>query len=146
MLGESFSLAGMQERIWREFKDERLLFLLPNGTVSSSPLPSDILEADEVETAALESTFIFTRDPGNVRFLKKRLWLHPMFKKWKKAFLLNYGGSTLKKAKDISPEELAVINFLYQHGENEEKRSALEALDFKVYYLPEKNELRKQGG
>lgn len=143
LLGNSYSLEEMQEEIWKLFKDERLFFVLPDGTMKAAPFPEAPLEAAQIESRLNESTLMFVRNPDNVRFQDKRLWLNPLFRKWAKRFLLNYGGSKAKKKKDLTEAEMAVINFLYQNAENEEMRSGLEAMDYRVYYLPPDNGLRK---
>lgn len=142
VFGESLSLRKMQNRIWDEFRDERLLLIMPDGAQSGPPFPSQAFTPPETEKRTAQIVLFFVRDPENVRLEKKRLWLNPIFKRWAPKFVFNYGGSDLRKKQHLTDGEVAVINFLFQHAEGEELRSALQAMDFKLYYIPENDHLR----
>ena len=143
ILGRPYSLAGLADKVWTDFRDERLFFLLGRGTEVSPPLPETALEAVNLERDLHRGVLRFIRDPERVRLDGNRLYLSPFFKEVGDYFLFNYAGSKWLEKTRFKDRELAVLNFLYHHGENEETRSALERMNFKIEYLPINNQLKR---
>jgi len=142
MFGEAYSLQEMQKKIWEEFRDERIFFLMANGTQAGVPFPQDFLTAPQTEETLNRVTIRYLRDPQNVELKKKELWLSPFLRDLAPFLMLNYGGSDSRR-KSFGGSDLALVNFIFQHAETEEIRSALKQLGFKIRYFPPDFTLKK---
>ena len=142
ILGKDMSLRDIQSYIWSNFRDERLLFLMSEGTVSSPSIPTKVITKVNLDKVLNETIPQFIRNPANVLLYKRKLMLNPLFKERARWFVFNYGGSEGKQKKGISAEQVSVVSFLYFHADKEELKSGLEAMDFKIAYFPRNNTLR----
>jgi hypothetical protein len=143
VLGGSHSLLEMQEEMWAEFKDERIFFVLADGTGYGPSFLKVPLETSEVEEVLKERTLQYVRNPSYVSLRKKELMLSAFLRDVKPFLFFNYGGSEIERKKSMGDEDIALINFLYQNAENEETRSALKQLNFKIQYLPADTRLKR---
>ncbi len=144
VLGEAYSLQEMQKKIWGEFRDERIFFVLANGTPAGPPFPEGFLTPARAEEALNRATAQYLKSPRNMELRKKELWLSSFLRDLAPFLVFNFGGSETPK-RSLGAGELALINFLYQHAEGEELRSGLKQLDFKIRYFPPDFTLKRAG-
>jgi hypothetical protein len=143
ILGEALSLREIQEKIWTSFRDERILFVLPDGTRTGPGFSPKIFTSSVVEDDLKQGVLTFVRDPKNVVFKGKKLWLNPLLSEKASYFLLNYGNKEIGKKGRYSVEELAVLNFLYRSAEIAEIQTAFETKSYKIQYFPVDLTLRR---
>jgi len=143
VLGEALSLKEMQGKIWTSFRDERILFVLPDGTQTGPGFTPKIFTSSVVEDDLKQGVLSFVRDPKNVVFLGNKLWLNPLLSEKASYFLLNYGDRELGTKDRYSLEEMAVLNFLYRSAEVAEIQTEFETKRYKIQYFPVDLTLRR---
>ncbi len=140
---KKYSLQDIRDTILRKgFRDERIMFALFDGAMNGPVLKNTAYEAENIDEELNQAVILFLKEgsKNKIPSAKKEIALSYLFEDFAEDFILNYG-SYENLHKKYSIEEMAVLSFLVQYGD-EETVLFLKEKKYKIIYLKRNPKIR----
>ncbi|MCB9800288.1 MAG: DUF547 domain-containing protein [Candidatus Omnitrophica bacterium] len=135
---KNYSLSDIRlNQLMKVYRDEKILLVLSDGTVSAPPFPREAYTGPRVEGQMYRAATDFVNNTHFVQINpeKHSVKISKIFKWYEDDFILDFG-RPLPKGYKFNDKQMAVLSFIANYLKDASLINFLEDLDFKIKYLP----------